>query len=62
MGSLLSWEKIVGIVVTFADGAKSSFKLYTSLGVKKSVVSQGNLYLRVARHLTRLTYIECRRL
>jgi hypothetical protein len=62
MGSLPLWEKIVGIVVTFADGAKLSFKLYTSLGVKKSVVSRGNLYLRVARHLTRLTYIVCRRL
>jgi hypothetical protein len=60
MGSLPSQEKIVGIVVMFTDGAKSSFKLYTSLGVKKSVVSWGNLYLRVARHLTRLTYIECR--
>jgi hypothetical protein len=35
MGSLQSQEKIVGIVVTFTDGAKSSFKLYTSLGVKK---------------------------
>jgi hypothetical protein len=62
MGSLPSWEKIVGIVVTFADGAKSSFKLYMSLGVKKSVVSWGNLYLRVTWHLTRLTYIVCRRL
>jgi hypothetical protein len=59
MGSLPSWEKIVGIVVMLADGAKSSFKLYMSLGVKKSVVSRGNLYLRVTRHLTRLMYIVC---
>jgi hypothetical protein len=59
MGSLLSWEKIVGIVVTFADGAKSSFKLYMSLGVEKSVVSRGNLYLRVAWHSTQLMYIVC---
>jgi hypothetical protein len=38
--------RCVGIVVMFADGAKLSFKLYTSLSVKKSVVSQGNLLLK----------------
>jgi hypothetical protein len=46
MGSLLSQEKIVGVVVTFTDGAKSSFKLYMSLSVKKSVVSCGNPLLK----------------
>jgi hypothetical protein len=58
MGSFPSRGRfLVDVVVTFADGAKSSLNSIWVWVFKKVLWVRGSLYLGVTRHKTWITYI-----